>query len=250
MFDVPAAGYCHDMINLLMCVGVSAFRPTRDDAVTEANDAALEELVNTVGLKISDSFFRETISPIYSDIRTKALAALQAADLDRSSKAYADAAAVVRKARRRVVEILQASGGAAVPSQRSDWYWEEYAGENGKPNEVLVFVRYDVPLDAVRGLVERYSTTTSVQGNSAMTAFPALAWPYQDFTGGALLTKVGKQLAAAGIAAQQIVMAIGEQHVADASTFARRLGEAAHGDAAIQLTVKSGESTQHVDLKR
>ncbi|HSS02778.1 MAG TPA: hypothetical protein VLM79_37210 [Kofleriaceae bacterium] len=250
MFDVPAAGYCHDMINRLMCVGVSAFRPTRDDAVTEANDAALEELVNTVGLKISDSFFRETISPIYSDIRTKALAALQAADLDRSSKTYADAAAVVRKARRRVVEILQASGGAAVPSQRSDWYWEEYAGENGKPNEVLVFVRYDVPLDAVRALVERYSTTTSVQGNSAMTAFPALAWSYSDFTGGALLTKVGKQLASAGIAAQQIIMAVGEQRVADATTFVRRLGEAAHGDAAIQLTVKSGDATQHVDLKR
>jgi hypothetical protein len=83
-----------------------------------------------------------------------------------------------------------------------------------------------------------------------MTAFPALAWPYPDFTGGALLTKVGKQLAAAGIAPQHIVMAIGEQHVSDAASFARRFGDATRAEGALQLTVKAGESTQHVDLKR
>jgi DNA-directed RNA polymerase subunit RPC12/RpoP len=250
LYDLPAAAYCHDQINRLMCVGVSSYRTSRDDAVTEANDAALEELVNTVGLKVSDSYFRETIAPAYSEVRSKALTALQAADIDRSSKAYAEAVAVVRKARRRVVEILQASGGAAVPSQRSDWYWEEYAGDNGKPNEILVFVRYDVPLDTVRALVEKYSTTTTVVSNSAMTASPALAWPYADFSGGALLTKVGRQLAAAGIAPQNIVMAVGEQRVADATSFARRFGEATRTEGALQLTVRNAESTQQVDIKR
>lgn len=249
MFDVPASAYCHDMINRLMCVGVSSYRTTRDDAVTEATDAALEELVNTVGLKVSDPVFREAV-PGYSDARAKALAALQGADLNRRGKPYADAAAVVRKARKRVVEVLQASGGPAVPSQRSDWYWEEYAGEKDAPNETLVFVRYDVPLDAVRALVEKYSTTTSVMGNSAMTAFPALAWQYPDFTGGALLTKVSKVIEAAGVAPQQIVMAVGDQRVTDATGFARRFGEAAHGTGEIQLTVKAGDSTSHVGIKR
>jgi hypothetical protein len=249
MFDVPASAYCHDMINRLMCVGVSSYRATRDDAVTEANDAALEELVNTVGLKVSDPIFRDAI-PGYSDVRAKALSTLQAADVNRAGKAYADAAAVVRKARKRVVEILQASGGPAVPSQRSDWYWEEYAGEKGAPNEVLVFVRYDVSLDAIRALVEKYSTTTSVMGNNAMTAFPALAWQYADFTGGAVLTRVSKLLETAGVAPQQIVMAVGDQRVSDATSFARRFGDAARATGEIQLTVKTGDAVSHVGIKR
>ena len=249
MFDVPGQAYCHDMINRLMCVGVSSYRATRDDAVTEANDAALEELVNAIGLKVTDPGFREAM-PGFTDVRAKALAALQAADVNRSGKAYADAAAVVRKARKRVVEILQASGGPAVPTQRSDWYWEEYAGEKGQPNEILVFVRYDVPLDAVRALVERYSTTSSFQGTNAMTAFPAMAWEYADFTGGAVLTRVSKALEASGVAPQHIVMAVGEQRVSDAPSFARRLGEALHGTGPIRLTVKDGESTSRVDIKR
>jgi DNA-directed RNA polymerase subunit RPC12/RpoP len=249
MFDVPGAAYCHDMINRLMCVGVSSYRTTRDDAVTEANDAALEELVNAVGLKVTNPVFRDAV-PGFSEPRARALAALQAADINRAGKAYADAAAVVRKARRRVVEILQASGGPAVPSQRSDWYWEEYAAEKGQPNEMLVFVRYDVPIDAVRALVEKYSTTSSVVGTSAMTAFPALAWEHADFTGGAVITKAGRLLELSGVAAQHIVMAIGEQRVTDAPGFARRLGEALKETAPIQLTVKDGEATSRVELKR
>jgi hypothetical protein len=249
MFDVPGSAYCHDMINRLMCVGVSSYRTTRDDAVTEANDAALEELVNAVGLKVTNPVLRDA-TPGFSDARSKALAAQQAADVNRAGKAYADAAAAVRKARRRVVEIFQASGGPAVPSQRSDWYWEEYAGENGQPNEMLVFVRYDVPIDAVRALVERYSTTSSVVGTSAMTAFPALAWELADFTGGAVITKASKLLEASGVAPQHIVMAIGEQRVTDAPGFARRLGEALRGTGPIQLTVKDGEATSRVELKR
>ena len=249
MFDVPGAAYCHDMINRLMCVGVSSYRTTRDDAVTEANDAALEELVNAVGLKVTNPVFRDA-TPGFSDARAKALAAVQAADLNRAGKAYADAATVVRNARRRVVEIFQASGGPAVPSQRSDWYWEEYAGDKGQANEVLVFVRYDVPIDAVRALVEKYSTTSSVVGTNAMTAFPALAWEHTDFTGGAVITKASRLLELSGVLPQHIVMAIGEHRVADAPGFARRLGEALRATDPIQLTVKDGEATSRVDLKR
>ena len=171
-----------------MCVGVSSYRPTRDDGIAEATDAALEELVSAVGLKISDPFFRENVMPVYSDVRAKALSALQTADLEPTSEgsaatAHAAADDLVRKARKHVVEVLQLSGGAAVPAQRSDWYWEEYARENGKGNEVLVFVRYDVSLDAVRALVDKYSAVTPVMGSSAMTAFPALAWHYPELHG-------------------------------------------------------------------
>jgi len=251
MSDVPSSAYCHDMINRLMCIGVSSYRSTRDEAVAEASDAALEELVSAVGLKISDQVFRETIITGYAGARAKALSALQAAELDQTSPAYAAADDVVTKARKRVVEILHASGGAAVPSQRSDWYWEEYAAKKGG-TEALVFVRYDVTLDAVKALVDKYSAATPVNGSTAMTAFPALAWQYADFTGGALLTKVGHPFADAGVAAQSVVMKVGDQRVGDAIGFARRFEEwrqQTEGDLA--LTVKTGDApVRTVEIRR
>jgi hypothetical protein len=249
--DVPSSAYCHEMINRVMCIGVSTYRPTRDDAVAEANDAALEEMVAAIGLKISDPTFRESVVPAYNAVRAKAMSALQGADLDRNSDKYAEAADVVRKARKRVAEIFQASGGAAVPSQRSDWYWEEYAGEKGKANEVLVFVRYDITSDAMKSLVEKYSTSAPVLGASATTAFPAVAWQSTDFTGGAMLTKTGRPFAGAGLNAQSVVMAVGGQRVADASGFARRLEEWKQGTGDLELTVKTGDTpARTVKIKR
>jgi hypothetical protein len=241
--QIPSSAYCHDMINRMMCVGVSSYRATKEEGVLEASDAALEELVNAVALKITDPFFRESVLPQYSEARTKTISTLQAADLDRktdpkATEAFEAADGAVRAARKRVVETLRASGGAAVPTQRSDWYWEEYAGENGKPNEILVFVRYDISLDAMRALVEIYSSTAGEHGTTAMTAFPALAWRYSDFAGGAVLTKVHRKLAAAGIEPPQMVTAVGDQRITDAATLARLLGEAKDS---IKLTVKAGD---------
>ncbi|HWU90169.1 MAG TPA: hypothetical protein VN253_23055 [Kofleriaceae bacterium] len=245
--DAPASAYCHDLINRLMCVGVSSYRPTRDEAVTEANDAALEEMVSAVGLKVSDPFFRESVMSGFSGVRAKALSALQAAELDRTSAVPAATKNVVVQARKRVVELLRASGGGAVPAQRSDWYWEEYAADKGG-TEVLVFIRYDVTLDAVKALVEKYSAATSVLGSTAMTAFPALAWQYPDFAGGAVLTKVARPLADAGIAAQSVVTGVGDQRVGDAAGFARRIEEwkEKEGEADLKLTVKTGDAPARV----
>jgi DNA-directed RNA polymerase subunit RPC12/RpoP len=241
--DVPSSAYCHEIINRLMCVGVSTYRPTRDDGVAEANDAVLEELVSTLGLKITDPYFRDNVLPGFSTVRAKALSALQAADSDRTSKAYADAAEVVRKARRRVTELLQASGGAAVPSQRSDWYWEEYAGEKGRANETLVFVRYDVTFDAMKALLDKYSASTTVLGGTAMTAFPAVAWQDAELVGGALVTKAGRPLAGAGVTAPSVISAVGDQRVVDAPGLAKRIEEwKQQGSGDLKLTVKTGDA--------
>lgn len=250
MSDNPSSAYCHDMINRLMCIGVSSYRPTRDEAVAEASDAALDELVNAVGLRISDPFFRGTVMAAYATPRAKALSELQATDLEQTGPAYASALDAVGKARRRVVEILRASGGAAVPSQRSDWYWEEYAAKKGG-TEILAFIRYDVTLDAVKALVEKYSTATTVMGSSATTAFPALAWLSADFTGGAMLTRVAHPLSDAGIAGTNVVMAVGDHPVSDATSFARRIEEWKQGTSGLQLTVATGEGpVRVVDVKR
>lgn len=235
--DVPSSAYCRDLINRVMCVGVSSYRGTREAAVAEANDAALEEFVSTVGLKIAEPFFKEHVVTSFSPVRAKALAALQDADIDRTSPRYLAASTAVGKARRHVVEMLLASGGAAVPSRRTDWYWEEYAKKGGG-TEQLVYVRYDITLDAVRALVERYSAISAFDDSSAITVFPALGWQYPDLAGGAEIVKAGKQLAEASIAPLAIVATVGGKPVTDAAELARQVHDS---HAPLTLEVKSGE---------
>jgi len=239
--DAPSSAYCHDMITRLMCVGVSSYHGNKEDGTAEATEAALEELVSTVALKVSEPYFRQSVMPVFSEARNKALSALQQATLSRTkdaqgAAAYAAANNTVRAARRRVIEALQATGGAAVPTQRADWYWEEYAKEGGGLNtEFLVYVRFDVSMDAVRALVDTYSRTTQVLGSTVMTAFPGLAWRIANFRGGALITKVARPLALAGVTPQQLVIAINAQPITDASSFAQHVEHSR--DHPIALTV-------------
>lgn len=242
MSDVPSSAYCHDMINRLMCIGVSSYRSKRDDAIPEANDAALEELVIAIGLKINDPYFKTNLITQYSDVRAKALSAIEAADIDRTSDAYKSAHAAVGAARKRVVEALRKSGGAAVPAQRSDWYWEEYSAKGG--TEFLVFVRYDVTLDAVKVLVDTYSAPMPVGDTILMTAFPALAWELVDHSGGALVTKAGRTFAEAKVAVGDVVTAVGDQRIADATALSRALKEATARK--LLLTVKTGAEPERV----
>jgi len=248
--DIPSSGYCHDMINRLMCVGVSSYRGTRDEAAADANDAALDELVNSVGLKISDQFFRENIMSAFTDARNKALTTLQAVDLDRKSDAWKKADTEVTAARKRVVDILQASGGPAVPAQRSDWYWEEYAADKGG-TEFLVFVRYDVTMDAVKNLAEKYSLTTKVANATMMTAFPALAWQFPEFKGGALVIAPSRAFETAGLGKFDVIMSANDQRVADVLAFNRRLDEWQPAKGPLSLIVMSPEKPAHdVVLKK
>jgi hypothetical protein len=248
--DLPASAFCQDMINRISCVGVSSYRPNRTDAVAEANDAALEEMVDSIGLKITDQAFKDGVLPGYTKARNKALGALQAADVDRKSATYAATSDVVRKARKRVVEIFQASGGPAVPSTRTDWYWEEYAADKGT-TEFLVFVRYDITIDQAKQMVERYVVTTQAGGNAMTTAFPSLAWQYADFAGGAVMSHAGGALAAAKIAPKHIVMGWGDQRVTDAPGLAKMLDDWQKSGGTIKVTVKAGEAPpQVIDVKR
>jgi hypothetical protein len=236
--DQPGTAFCQDLVSRFVCVGVSMHRPTRNDAVGEANEAALEELLNTVALKITEPGVKGTL-PIYVEGRTKALAALQA-DVDRNSEEYIKVSNSVRDTRKHVVELLRASGGPAVPAQRSDWYWEEYARESGPGTETLVFVRYDVTNDAVKSLVERYSTTATVDGTTVATAFPSMAWRHTDFNGGVVVTKPSRALTKAGIAVNDVITAVREEPITDAATFAKQFTGTGN------LTVRSGDAMPKV----
>ncbi|CAN5686861.1 hypothetical protein BH11MYX1_BH11MYX1_01310 [soil metagenome] len=252
--DVPGAGYCRDQVNRLVCVGVSSYHAKRDEGIEEASDTALDEMVNEVGLKISDPTFRDTIVPTYVSARNTALSALQAATVNRTADAkgaaaYDAATDAVRKARHRVVAVLRSTGGAAVPAQRSDWHWEEYAAESASGGtEFLVFVRYDVSLDGVRALVDKYAQITTAQGSSVMTAFPAFGWSDPTFTGGSLVTKAGPRLARAGIAERDVVTAVGGTKVADATSLTKKLDEANEAKSAVTLTVLVGKDEKTITV--
>jgi hypothetical protein len=97
-----------------------------------------------------------------------------------------------------VVNVLQ-SRAARPPAQRTDWYWKRRREEGW--NRVLVFVRYDVTLDAVKAL-PRNTHDNADCGRKRDDGVPAMARQHADFTEGAMLTKVGGSLAAAGIAPQ------------------------------------------------
>jgi hypothetical protein len=251
--DVPSSGYCHEATGRLVCVGVSAYRTNREDGALEATDAALEELASSTGLQISDPYFRDVIATGYGAVRAKSLSTLQAASLNRTADAkaftaYVAAADAIRKTRRRVVEVLQASGGAAVPAQRADWYWEEYQSEVDTSTEFLVYVRFDVSTDSVKALVNKYGTTTDVLGSRAMTAFPELGWSHDTFQGGVLLTKVGDRLAKSGVAPQDVVVAVGDQRVSDVSGLQRQL-DGAKGEVKLSV-VTANAAPRSVAVKK
>ncbi len=252
---VPSSAYCHDVINRLMCVGVSSFKDTPESGVDEASNAALEELVNSVGLRLTDPYFKQTVIPLYAEVRAKALATLQTAELERKkpegAAAFTSANDAVRSARQRVVEVFKATGGAAVPTQRTDWHWERYASDPGEAPETLVFVRYDINLDAIRALVETYSTSTTQKDLTTITAFPSLAWRFPEFSGGAMVTKAEGSMTAAGLQRDQVITSVGEQRVGDATTFTRRLEEARAAKAPFMLTTTTSDgSAKSIALKR
>ena len=229
--DTPSSAFCQEMIGRQMCVGVSAYSNDREAAVIAANDAALDELVNLLGIKNDDVWFRDNVLPGYSGARTKALAAMQnlGPRADDSS---------IRTVRHKVAELFLASGGPAVPAQRSDWYWEEYERGSGQGTEFLVFVRYDVSAEALSLLVKRYGVAVPLRGSAAITAFPGLAWQDPSFAGGVMFSKVGEPLAAAGAAPLQMITEIDGQPVVDATTTANRLNETGSG-AELVLTARN-----------
>lgn len=169
----------------MACVGVSAYGTDCDVAVRAANDAALDELVNLIGIRIGDAWFKDNVLAGYSSARTKMLATMQ----------------------------------------------------NAGPRAEEVFVRYDVTLDAVKSLVERYSTKSALHGSSVVTAFPGLAWQYPDFDGGVMFEKVAGPLAASA-QPLHVITAVNEEKITDASTLMAQLNQTAKG-AEATLTVRA-----------
>ena len=113
-------------MNRLSCVGISPYMDNREDARVDASNAAMEEMVNSIGLKLEDPAFQQQVRPIYDDSRARALSELEGVRGKAGGKEYQKALESVRASRKAVAEALVATGGAAAPTQQAAWYWEEY----------------------------------------------------------------------------------------------------------------------------
>jgi anti-anti-sigma regulatory factor len=235
----PATAYCSDLINRLVCVGVSSYAADREDGRVEAANAAKEELANAIGLKIESAEFA-AVRDLYGDARRDALVELDDARGDEAR--FAAALAAMRERRAAVARILDATGGAAVPSQPTETYWEEYNAPEGSEHEAeyLVFTRFDVSMDALRRLVERYRDPVEVRGSRAITLFPSLAWNEPDLASGALILEAGGGLARLGVQAHDIVTAVGGEPIRDAAGLAEAVASAG-GGLALSVVGRDGE---------
>jgi hypothetical protein len=245
--DAPSSAYCLDMMNQFSCVGVSSYRVNRDEALKEANDAALEELVYTIGLKITEPYFDTMVGQDYAGQRSKLIVDLRSAEADRTSEAYIGALKALVDGRRRVVQALRMTGGPGVPveisqcTSTSTCYWEEYETETGKPNEQLVWVHFVVGVDAVRSMVGRYSDLVTVTGNQLVTVFPGVALQPDQAGNGAMVIKLGRgPLAKSGIAVKSVISEVDSKPITDAPQLAHTLDEAAKADRQVILGVTTG----------
>lgn len=235
--DTPSFAYCTDLISRMSCVGVSPDSASIDEGREEARNAALEELINAVSIKLDAPLFEEHVRPQFADARRRALLAFDEVRGDRQSAEYERAYAVVQSARRRAAEAAIATGGQAMPVQQSGWYWEQYV--DGQ--EYRVFVRYDISLDAVRRLVETYTEPKDVGRGKVVTGFPLLAWAYPTFEGGVQVVESGSKLEDAGAALNSIIESVDGTPVRTAGEMATAFGQGKKKSLSILTTSPASE---------
>ena len=231
--DTPGSAFCTDNVNRLSCVGISGYTQSREDGRIEASNAALDEMVNSIGLKVQSESFQDRVRPIYDAPRTKALADFEGVRGNPGSPEYTKAREAMVAGRKAVAEALMATGGSAAPAQQAAWYWEEYNKENGSGTEFLVFVRFDVSLSAMKSLMIGYSDLVDAGGSKVVTMFPAIAWKAPAATGGALVLKAGGALAKLGVSELSVVTGIGGEPVRTSSDLASKLRKGGAGKVAV-----------------
>lgn len=225
--DTPGTAFCTDNVNRMSCVGISAYIDAREEGRVEAANAALEEMVNSIALKIESQAFQDSVRPLYDDSRAAALSAFEKVRGAPAGAEYLAARQRLIAARKAVAEALAATGGAAAPAQQAAWYWEEFEKTNGSGTEFMVFVRYDISLSAMKSLMISYSDVVDAGGGGkVMTMFPALAWKMPAASGGALVVKAAGDLARLGVPQDAVVTAVDGTAVRTAPDLVARLKKA------------------------
>lgn len=201
--DTPFAAFCNDATDGGMsCVGVSSVAPTQEDALDEAQEAAIEGIANAVAVRIDDPQWQR-MAAIWAQTRQARMAEYE------QDATSTKARRAVRDARKQVAALLRSGAGAAVPQAPTGKYWEEYENADGK--RYLYFVEFALSSSEVKRMVDLYKHTEEVLGVTVANVFPMVAWRYPAVAKGAVVLGVGQgDLNGIGLSSGYVVLEVGD----------------------------------------
>ncbi len=218
----------------LLFVGHSTLVNDKADGFAEAENGALEEVANQIGLSIRDPQWIDFVRQQFEGHRSKAIGDLEKATVSADAAELERARRVTREGRKRVAESLRKTSSGLAPTERNDVYWEKLQTTGGVKYQVSI--RYAIPKPTFEKLVETYSMPETAMGAKAVSFFPSLGWRY-DVTEGAVIIKVANDsnLRFAGIQEADLILAGMDRVVHDARSWKRVLDE-----ESAALTIKGG----------
>jgi anti-anti-sigma regulatory factor len=220
--DTPMSATCSDNLSRMSCVGISSYNASREEARAEAANAALEEMVNSIGLKIDDRAGHDKLRALYGETRAKAFAELASSREEPGSPELVKRADAIRQIRKGVAESLLATGSFAAPTQQAGWFWEEYDRQNASGTEFLVFVRYELSTDALKALVDEYAEPVTAMDSKVVTMFPGLVWSFPDARKGAVVLDAGEGLERLGAVDLSLITAVDGSPIRNADELAEK----------------------------
>jgi anti-anti-sigma regulatory factor/ABC-type transporter Mla MlaB component len=229
----------------LLFVGHSTLVADKADGFAEAENGALEEVANQIGLSIREPLWIDEVRGQYDAFRQKAIGDLEKAMVAGDAAEVERARRATRDGRKRVADALKKTAGALAPAERNDLYWEKLKTRDGL--RYSVSIRYAIPKATFEKLVESYAVPETAMGAKAVSYFPGLGWRY-DVSEGAVVVKVANDstLRFAGIQEGDLVLAGMDRVVHDARSWKRVLDEEsaalAKTGGALVLKVKRGDA--------
>jgi hypothetical protein len=231
----------------LLFVGHSTLVGDKADGFAEAENGALEEVANQIGLSVRDPQWIDYVRQQYDPYRSKAISDLEKAMVSGDPAEIERARRVTRESRKRVAESLKRTSQGLAPTERNDVYWEKLQTTGGVKYQVSI--RYAIPKANFEKLVEAYGNPELSMGAKAVSYFPGMAWRY-DVLEGAVVTRVANDssLRFAGIQEGDLVLAGMDRVVHDARSWKRVLDEEsaalAHNSSGgtLILKVKRGDA--------
>jgi anti-anti-sigma regulatory factor len=216
-----------------VCVGISSYAATPEDARREASEAALEAAAWRASASIGDPTWKRLVAAAAAPARERALA--------ETGGAHA------RDGRRAVVTALRQTG-ARLPAQVAADYWERYEAAPGSADtRTLAFARYDLSAADLAALAQPYGAVEKADGLAATTLFPGLAWRDPALRAGAVLLAVeGGPLRAAGLGPGDAILEVEGKPASDAAAVLAAIAAAsarlAETGGTLHLVVKSGDA--------
>ena len=208
----------------LFFVGATpAFTTDQDQAIQEAENAALERTVQELATSIKLGVFIDHVLGQYQPARAKALSDLERAAVGNDMAALEQARKAARDGRLRVATSFKKTAGAKAPQERAGFYWEKYTTSSG--DRYRGYVRYAIPKGSFEALLAEYQQSADEQGIKVLTYFPGLAWRHKELDEGAVIVAVAgsSPLRLVGLVEGDLIASVEDRVIKSADKFAKIL---------------------------